>query len=464
VTAFPWHALREPLSTRERERLTRQLRGLVAWQRSLRAWPRPGAAPDAQPFVSLYVDGALRGCFGSGEGDPGERVARAFLLAAADARFPAIAARERERVVAQVSYCARPREVTAGALVDELEVGTHGVAIVCDDGRRTAVLPDVASDHGLNARRFVAAARAKIGLGPDASPRGTRYFLFETDAISSRGDGVATIASAARLAAAWLARRIAADGSVSFGVDAQRGSPLAPGAMFHARCATAIEALAASGGGRVSAARAWLAGELARALRGAPVEGWPETPAMVAGTLALAVRAGVDVRAPLRELAGRARDLPSSPWHAAQVVSVLGAEAPAACWRACVRDLDRTPVAPWTALAARARGDGAVRARCEAALVDAVRARGPHVGGVSAAAGPELALTAMVITALRDSPTRAARAAVGRATAFLARWQFAPGRIPASVDPDRALGAFPLSPVHHALRTDVTAHALLALA
>jgi hypothetical protein len=52
---------------------------------------------------------------------------------------------------------------------------------------------------------------------------------------------------------------------------------------------------------------------------------------------------------------------------------------------------------------------------------------------------------------------------VDRAVAFVSRWQFAPGRIPASVDPDWALGAFPLSPIHHALRTDVTAHALLAL-
>jgi hypothetical protein len=50
-----------------------------------------------------------------------------------------------------------------------------------------------------------------------------------------------------------------------------------------------------------------------------------------------------------------------------------------------------------------------------------------------------------------------------RTRRFPRTWQSAPGRIPASLDPDWALGAFPLSPIHHALRTDVTAHALLAL-
>ena len=56
----------------------------------------------------------------------------------------------------------------------------------------------------------------------------------------------------------------------------------------------------------------------------------PEDPDRVAGTLALCVMAGVPVERELR--ASRA----TSPWHAAQVVAALGAQAPNELWRMCV--------------------------------------------------------------------------------------------------------------------------------
>ena len=55
--------------------------------------PQPRAAPDATPFVSLYARGMLRGCFGSDEGRPHERVTRAFLRALDDVRYGGIRAR-----------------------------------------------------------------------------------------------------------------------------------------------------------------------------------------------------------------------------------------------------------------------------------------------------------------------------------------------------------------------------------
>jgi len=60
------------------------------------------AAPDATPFVSTYARGRLVGCFGSDEGAPNERIARAFLRAIADARQQALSSSERAEVVAQV--------------------------------------------------------------------------------------------------------------------------------------------------------------------------------------------------------------------------------------------------------------------------------------------------------------------------------------------------------------------------
>jgi hypothetical protein len=100
------------------------------------------------------------------------------------------------------------------------------------------------------------------------------------------------------------------------------------------RRAKLVRALDVHGGHArvVARARAWLAREVAAAMRGDPVEGWPNDFAMVAGTLALAAMAGVDVGRNLAAVA-RADALRASAWHAAQVVAVLGTRAPEALWQ-----------------------------------------------------------------------------------------------------------------------------------
>src|SRR5262249_44803184 len=59
LSRFPFKGLRGPLDARERAGVSRALRRLIAWQRNLQSWPSPGSAPDATPFVSLYVGGRL---------------------------------------------------------------------------------------------------------------------------------------------------------------------------------------------------------------------------------------------------------------------------------------------------------------------------------------------------------------------------------------------------------------------
>lgn len=108
-------------------------------------------------------------------------------------------------------------------------------------------------------------------------------------------------------------------------------------------------------------------------------------------------------------------------------------------------------------MAARTRGDGAVYDRCEAELVQAVGEDGAVVGPH----GPEIARTAATVEALEPFDSRAARDAAERACGFLARKQLAEVGEPlhtGSMD-----GAFPLVPDGDLLRTDATAHALLAL-
>jgi hypothetical protein len=463
---LPWKQLAAPLTPRQRTRVGDVARGLLLWQRHLERWPRVDARglPDATPFVSLYTRGVLRGCFGSHEGDPGERLARAFLRALEDVRFGGIGEAERPLLAAQVSYLRGARRAHVESLTSELEPGADGLGVAGGDAPPVLLLPQVARDGGMGPKEMVAALARKTGTTEDALRSRTLYLL--------RSEDVPVHAHAAPhagirprdAAAAWLAGLVASDGEIAFAIDPRRGTRAQRGAMHHGRSAVVLRALASHRGSSRAAARArrWLDHEIARAASGRTVPAWPSDAAMVAGTFALASLAGLDVA---RELAACASwpELVASPWHAAQVVAAMGRAAPEALFRACVLDLDARPWAPWTAIAAHARGDAVVLARTARALADRVRPRAPHAGGCDTTAVPEVALTALAAEALRLAPGREARAALERARSFLLRWQLVPPRIPAALDPELASGAFPASPVADLLRADVTAHALLAL-
>jgi hypothetical protein len=259
-------------------------------------------------------------------------------------------------------------------------------------------------------------------------------------------------------AAGWLVSQVDDAGAVAFCLDARTRVQKPTGPLHHGRAALVVRALALHGGHPAVVGRAAmrLRADVVAALGGAPVEGWPDDPALVAATLALVVLAGIDVRSALTE-AALSPEVARTPWYAAEVATALGGSTPGPVWDACVRGLTNDPWAPWTAMAARARGDQAVYARCEAALCAALApdgaARGPY--------GPEIARTAATVEALSPFESEAARAAASSAVAFLVRSQLA--EVGEPMHPGSIDGAFPLVPDGHELRTDATAHALLAL-
>src|SRR5262249_51810931 len=138
------------------------------------------------------------------------------------------------------------------------------------------------------------------------------------------------------------------------------------GAMLHGRIAVAVEALAKLGSKKTKRARAWLARAIDER-----AEGWPDRPDMALGTLALAARAGLD-DVPLADEAARIDVASASPWHLAQVASVLGSDTPPAIWSAVVRSLDARPFSPYALMAAHARRDAAITERCARAIIDAI--------------------------------------------------------------------------------------------
>jgi hypothetical protein len=461
--AFPLLPLRAALPDAERESLRSTLQELLLWQRDLRKWPTLAHAPDATPIVSLYAHGALCGSAGVSEGPPGERVVRAFVLALGNGPLAALGREGRAELRCQLSYAHAVRAVSPDRVAELLEVGTHGLA-VATRGRPVTLLPDVARDDSLDAEGMLQALERKSETLRAAWPKDGLY-LFETQSVLVRPIELPALErNPITAAAAWLAERVDPGGRVTFGVNPRTAEKHRKSPMFHGRAAILVRALLSQRVGRSAAMRArrWLEVELVRALAGHPVEQFPSDPALVAGTLALAVMSGIELSDALKSYATRPEVL-AVPWHAAQVVAALGKRAPDALWQACKRHLEVEPWAPWTALAAKARGDGATFARATEALIAAVPEHGPHIGGVGPNSVPELARTAATVEALLTVDSAAARSARARARSFLLQHQMNGHHCMLTAEPELVHGAFPQTPVHDYLQIDVTGHALLAL-
>jgi AMMECR1 domain-containing protein len=465
---FPLATLARPLTTDQRAAIRRYVRGLLRWNETLERWPRRVPIVDAAPFVALYAGGRLRGCVGASDGPPAERLARAFVLASGDLRFGGATSSERAGMAAQVVFLRHVRRIEADAVERELEVGTDGIALVDARDQAIVLLPSVARDGRLDTEGFVRAMADKSGLPRAEWPR-AGVFLFRTEEVAVRSEPsrTRTRGSPLDLAAAHLATLVARSGAITFSIDPRTGAASSAGEMHHGRVAVALRALEEHGGhaAAVARARTRLACDVRAALRGKPVAAWPERPDVVAGTLAFVASCNIDVHRDLRAWAEAHPAIASNPWHAAQVVAALAHSAPSALWDACLRDLDARPWAPWTAIAAHARGDRSVLARCASIIEESIRSAPPHAGGCERTTAPsrtvpETALTALVVEAL--SPLGAARVARRRACEFLRRQQIT-GDPHASLVPDVSVGAFRGSPVLDLLRADITGHALLAL-
>jgi hypothetical protein len=455
-------ALGRKLTAAERRLVAADMRALLRWQETLTGWPTPRSAIGAIPFVALYVRGQLKACMGNDEGTRGEKLARAFLSAIGDARFGGLRREDRPLLAADVTFMRNPRFVDAASLAAVFEAGTHGLGIARATTGPVFLLPSVARDGRLDAAGMLLTLQKKAGPAPG------ELFIFDAETVVARRGAIAgRPTSSSGAAAGWLASLVDPDGAVTFAVDARTGARVACGNMHHARSAAVIDGLVDHGkhSRLVALARARLLADSRAALRGLAIEGWPDHPARIAATLALSARAGADLTVDARAYAhAHAATIAAIPWHAAQVATALGNAAPDPVWHACVRDLDRQPWAPWTVLAAHARGDHAIVARGVLGLVAAIGPDAPHRGAVTLTGRPEVAITALTVEALSMSGvTSAARRAAELGREFLARCQLTRGHLPAAFAPAAATGAFLATPTSSMLRGDVTGHALRAL-
>ena len=97
----------------------------------------------AGAFVSLHVNGQLRGCIGT-TGPTTESVAREIVQNAVsacsrDPRFPPVTVSELDSLEYSVDVLGQPEPMVSP---DQLEVKKYGVIVSCD-GRRGLLLPDL---------------------------------------------------------------------------------------------------------------------------------------------------------------------------------------------------------------------------------------------------------------------------------------------------------------------------------
>ena len=119
-------------------------------------------------FVSLKIDGQLRGCIGTIEpvrkNLAEEICANAISAGTRDPRFLAVEESELDDLVYDVDVLTAP-EPTSEA---ELDPARYGVIVSCADGRRGLLLPDLDGVDSVSEQLRIAAQKGRIDLDHDA--------------------------------------------------------------------------------------------------------------------------------------------------------------------------------------------------------------------------------------------------------------------------------------------------------
>lgn len=146
----------------------------------------PALRAQAATFVTINLDGQLRGCIGSLEAHRPLALDVAHNARAAafeDPRFPPLTAWEHNRIDLHVSVLSAPRPMrvaSRGDLIAQLRPGVDGL-IIREGKKQATYLPSVWSQLP-EPERFVAELRRKAGLEPDGWREDTqalRYTTFE---------------------------------------------------------------------------------------------------------------------------------------------------------------------------------------------------------------------------------------------------------------------------------------------
>lgn len=134
-------------------------------------------------FVTLHVNGELRGCIGYPlPYKPLYETVIDVAIAAAteDYRFPSISPDELDDLRIEISVLSLPRKVNRP---DEVVVGRHGI-IISKGFNQGLLLPQVPLEYGWDLETYLSHGCLKAGLPPDEWKRGVEIKVFEAQVFS----------------------------------------------------------------------------------------------------------------------------------------------------------------------------------------------------------------------------------------------------------------------------------------
>lgn len=169
VTSMVLHGKRNPAESRETDVSTSTTSSLE----------KPAGA-----FVSIYIEGKLRGCIGSFDtGDPlADVVDRSAASAVHDGRFKPLQPEELSAMNLEISVLTPPRKIHSP---EEILPGIHGIYIKkgCSSG---TFLPQVATHYGWDREELLGrCSRDKAGLGWEGWKH-AELFVYEAIVFSDR--------------------------------------------------------------------------------------------------------------------------------------------------------------------------------------------------------------------------------------------------------------------------------------
>lgn len=178
--------LRETLRGTAREAIAHGVRTGIPPEIDVAACPRPLQAHRAT-FVTVTLDGRLRGCIGSIEPQMplvADVAVNACKACFSDPRFPPVTAEEARRLEIGISILSTPRPISFGGeaeLIAALRPGVDGL-ILSEGGRRGLFLPQVWETLP-EAPRFLAHLKQKAGFGPGYWSEGIEALRFATESF-----------------------------------------------------------------------------------------------------------------------------------------------------------------------------------------------------------------------------------------------------------------------------------------
>jgi hypothetical protein len=140
-------------------------------------------------FVTLTLDGRLRGCIGHLEAQQplvADVVENAFAAAFRDPRFPPLRPQEMERLAIEISILSPPQPLPFDSeqdLTERIRPGIDGL-ILQIEGRRATFLPSVWESLPA-AGEFIAQLKRKAGFPSDFWSDNVRAWTYQSESISA---------------------------------------------------------------------------------------------------------------------------------------------------------------------------------------------------------------------------------------------------------------------------------------